>query len=308
MNKNTTKDFQDIRKEINVLWEQLQDVVSTNVGTPTDMAATLDEIFRETEKEAEEYLQPYIALVEQAVTWLCFFHLMLNSYLDEFEDTLKVTWALSGTACSQAIAIWKLCLLGLDAPAKVIFRSFVETLDTCIITLYDDELRLKYFEATDFDEANKLWQTHFSNRKVKEKYFKIFAEADLEQEFSDYWNWREAERKVTSQAVHTSYLAASFGTLPFPADKRNLRPGFLGAPTLLSVRTLDNTSRIVVYFSFIVLHILEKIFSDKMDLFRPNIESDLDKVVLKVQLLLYEMVQRYRYTDSLKDIMDEEEE
>jgi len=73
-----------------------------------------------------------------------------------------VPWVLTGAACTQVIAIRKLCLYGLDLPARAVLRTLIETLAVCTITTFDRDLRKHFMDAENFEQAKDVWKKHFT--------------------------------------------------------------------------------------------------------------------------------------------------
>jgi hypothetical protein len=298
MHTNTSN---DIEQEIEVLWDEASTYTGLEAIYDAEFGDLLDEYSRKAETIAQSSLQPWFAILEQAISWLAALHLALTTGSKPKTEELRVPWALTGAACSQAVAIRKLCLHGLDLPAKTVLRSLIETFNIFIVTTYDEELRRLYRQAKDFDQARNVWQQHFTEKKLQARLAKIFEEYEIELEVHDeFRQWQAQEKTAASQAVHVSYTAVLFATAPYPADRTTFQPGMFGSATLFSVRTLAQACKAIWFFSMVGFNLLIRANpKDGSHLYFPSKDDTGDKIVINGHFVLDRLVRKHWHEDQI---------
>jgi len=194
-------------------------------------------------------------------------------------DYLLPPWALTGTACSQAVAIRKLCILGLDGSARIILRSLIETLNICTAILFDPKLGKLYKEAQESVNANKIWNEHFRRHKMTQ-IIRTNMKTKVEEDelINFYLDWQEEELQLLNQSVHSSYIATALSSMAPSFEKDFVISSIFGAPTIFSIKTIDVCSKAIWFFSLIGFTKLLKPIDNSSPRFVPDIKDDWTKI------------------------------
>ncbi len=270
-----------IENEIELLWQ----VVAAQAGIESPYDANfghfLDETGVESQKIAQASLQPWLSILEQEISWLGVLHLALTDAMDSTARHLQAIWALTGAACAQAVAIRKLCLIGVDGPAKAILRSLIETLDVCTAITYDAQLRQRFKEAVGFDDAKQLWRDEFTEKKMRKRLQQVYQTAALEPDvLTRVRDWLEEELTMGSQAVHPSYTAATFSARPMSFDPHRFPVGVFGECTPFSIRTLDQATKVIWLYATLGFNgLIEPDTATGLPLYVPNDKNLKDRHV-----------------------------
>lgn len=129
----------------------------------------INEREKEVRKEAMKNLEPWISIFNEGIQWLVQLHIALSlarSGSFEKDKDILVPFALVGSACVHCVGIRKLILSGLDASARVLLRTLIETLNICIAVIDNIELSNNFRAAQDFSEAKKFWNRELTTRKL----------------------------------------------------------------------------------------------------------------------------------------------
>lgn len=151
---------------------------------------------------------------------------------------------LSGAITAHLLAIRKLVIAGFDVPAKQILRAQAEHCDVLLLLIKRPELAKEFAVPNDWEAANSFWNRHVRREKARKGVFSAsvpeFAREDW---YRDWHQFRQSEDTVLSLASHPSFVAAWVTTWPVEIGlgikEGEVRPGFLGAVTRASVRTLE---------------------------------------------------------------------
>jgi hypothetical protein len=287
------------------IWQMVANKAGLDLHcSATELTRILDECGHEEEISSQKDLQPWMAILEHEILWLACLHTSLGTALAEYSrHDLRVPWALTGAATAQAMAVRKLCLSGLDVPAKTVLRTLIEILNICVVTLFDPKLRQAYSEAQDFEQAYKLWRSSFSGKKLRRNLSEALKATGFDKEAREVLlQWQMEESTVASQAVHTSYLAAVLSSVPRPSDSRLLiRSGVLGASTTFSIRTLAQACKAIWFFKRLSIDLLIRPAKGNSGaLHTLNKESDIDKIVIVGYLALNRTIERFWDEDEIE--------
>jgi hypothetical protein len=159
--------------------------------------------------------------------------------------------------CSQAVAIHRLSLSGLDPAAKGTLRSLIEALHVLVVCLADEEMSNRFLEAQAFDAARQLWYQELSPKKLSFRLDNIIQSFGLDDEVSaDMREWVRGELEVASQFVHVSYPAAVMASLSRHVDRQTTRMAIFASPGTFSERTLGIAASMIWFFSRIAFPLL----------------------------------------------------
>lgn len=255
-----------IQKEISQLWDEAFDKLSKEsieIAWDRKFLNLLNEREKESIKQAVKYLEPWISILNEGIQWLTQLHVALSlARSGDFEKDkeILVPFALVGSACAHSVAIRRLILSGLDASAKVLLRTLIETLNVCIAVIDNIGLLNEFRAAQDFIIAKKFWNQKLSHSKLNIILTKIEKSLDFDDEvMDDLKGWREETLSLCSQYVHPSYVASLFSAEPpsvlYPY---NHSPGILGKTSITSLRTLPEVCKAIWYFSRIGIEVLKK--------------------------------------------------
>lgn len=248
-----------INKEINNLWKKAKNDYKLKVYFQGNFSSVVETLYEENnyDLQSQIYLQPWLAILDQGILWLMSLYFAFDEGEKPARKNTMAIQSLIGAACVQANAIHLLCKKGLELPAKAILRSFLETLISCIIIMYDENLRKGYMKANTPHKSWKFWSKHLREKSLIEKLRLIFIEQGVEEEkITEFNSWISEEFGVTSEAVHPSYVSAVFATHPFPLVGEIFPLGILGSPTALSQKTLSTASKFLWFFSVVSMGFL----------------------------------------------------
>jgi hypothetical protein len=291
----------NIIEEIKLLWIEVSSATGLEPMYDERFGNYLDERSKKTSIISQQYLQPWLSIIEQAISWLSVLYFVLSNNKGPKTEELRVPWVLTGAACSQAVAVRRLCLDGLDLPAKSVLRSMTETFNIFFITAHNEKIRNLYRQAEDLEQANIIWRKYFNRKKVLEYLSKIFDELEVESEvINEFREWQVEEYAVTSQAIHASYLATACATLPYPADRMMIEPGLFGSATLFSIRTLAQACKFIWFFSVLGLHLLMRENPENgKHLYLPSKNDKGDKTLLNGHIVLNQLILNHWYDDDI---------
>jgi hypothetical protein len=260
----------EIQKEISQLWDEAfaePSKHSVRLAWNRNFLDLLNECEENATKEALEHLEPWMSILNEGIQWLAQLHIALSlARSGDFEKdkAMLVPFVLVGSACTHSVAIRRLILSGLDASAKVLLRTLIETLNVCIAVMDDIELANEFRAAQDFIIAKKFWHKKLSTSKLNSILTNIETSLDLDAEVMDYLKvCREETLSLCSQYVHPSYVASMFGAEPPSVSyPYNHSPGILGKTSITSLITLPEVCKAIWYFSRIGIEVLMK-FADQ---------------------------------------------
>jgi hypothetical protein len=265
-------------------------------------ADIIDRSSKKAEKKSQIYLQPWISIIEVAIQWLSSVHILIDEARSiEDSSELLTPWVLTGVACSQAVAIRKLCMCGLDNSAKIILRSLIETLNICTVTLYDPTLREQYKEAQDFEDAKRIWGKRLRNAQMVTVIKEIMKKMNItDEEQALYLDYQEEEKQLLHQTVHTSYVAAAFASSVQSSDLSTFPSAILGSSTIFSIRTLACASKSIWFFSLIGSRLLYEPLDSSRPLLKLNSNVDWTKITATSFYVFNEMIIRYWDEDRIE--------
>jgi hypothetical protein len=298
----TNNPTKNIEKEIEQLWKEASTFTGLEPIYDVKFGDYLNEFSLKRESITHQSIQPWFSILEQAISWLAVLHLALSGENGPKTEELRVSWALTGAACSQAVAIRKLCLDGLDLPAKSVLRSLIETFNILIITIHDEEIRHLYVQAEDFDQAYKIWRKYLTGKNANAQLAKIFEEYEIEIDVHDeFREWQSQEYTIVSQATHVSYLAAACATAPYPVDGSTFELGMFGSPTIFSIRTLAQACKSIWFFSMIGFNLLIRANpKDGTHLYLPSPDDTGGKILLNGYFVLDRLLRKHWEEDQIK--------
>ena len=159
-----------------------------------DLGKTIDESGQTTSRKVKKVNADRLAILDEGILWLSVLHIALEHTLGS-DDRRRAAWALCGTACSQAVAIRRLILSGLDIPAVVLRRTMSESLFKCIALIRQADLAKRFVEAQSDEEANRVWSQALRPSRVE----KVLAEVETElfgeaHDPNEEWNSHEVHR------------------------------------------------------------------------------------------------------------------
>ncbi|MBM4295112.1 MAG: hypothetical protein FJ126_09465 [Deltaproteobacteria bacterium] len=255
-----------IQKEISQLWDEAFAELSEKsdeIAWDRNFLKLLNKSEKEAKKEAVKNLEPWISILNEGIQWLAQLHVALSlARTGDFEKdkAILVPFALVGSACAHSVAIRRLILSGLDASAKMLLRTLIETLNVCIAVIDDIELANNFMAAQDFEIAKKFWNQELSSKKLDGILAKIEKKINLEEEVvRDLKAWRKETLSLCSQYVHPSYVASLFAAEPPSVlSPYHHTPGIFGKTSITSLRTLPEVCKAIWYFSRIGIDVLMK--------------------------------------------------
>jgi hypothetical protein len=247
-----------INEEIDEVWKRVAKESGAQLPPITDMSAFLDEVAQESASIGRPKLEPWASILETGILWLAHLYISLDGEMQRYSsDRLCVAWALTGFACSQAVAIHRLCLSRLDPAAKGSLRSLIEALNVSIVCITDEELSTHFLKAQDFEEARHLWYLELSPKKLSVRLDSIIRSFGLDEEVSaGVQAWIHEELELASQVVHVSYPAAVLAGRAAHVDDQMMQLAIFGSPTSYSVRTLATAAKMIWFFSRVGFNLL----------------------------------------------------
>jgi hypothetical protein len=296
-----------INEEIDEVWRRVAKENGAELPPITDMAAFLDEVAQESASIGRPKLEPWVSILETGILWLTHLYISLD-YISLHGETqrspsnrLYVAWALTDFACSQAVAIHRLCLSGLDPAAKGCLRSLIEALTVSIVCITDEELATRFLKAQDFDEARHLWYPELSPKKLSVRLDSIIRSFGLDDEVSaGVRAWIHEELELASQVVHVSYPAAVFAGRAKHVDGQMMHPAIFGWPTRFSVRTLATAVKTIWFFSRFGFNLLMRPqTAGSQSIHRLNANDENDRTVALGYYVFNELVDNHWQDDLL---------
>jgi hypothetical protein len=153
--------------------------------------------------------------------------------------------------------------VGLDTPARSIFRTLDESLNMALLTIFDPEAERDFLHTDDEKSARQFWNKYIRKSLDKEtgkrqsRMNKVLEETMAMTGHDDEYiatviKHYENETNMASRAVHISLHAAMVTTKLLSSDAQSFLAGKFGASSLFSVRTLSQSSKWIWQFSRIV--------------------------------------------------------
>lgn len=240
-----------IHEEIDKSWKRVAEEAAVQLPELTPMSAFLDEVAEEVASVGRPKLEPWVSVLEVGILWLAHLHISLDREMERHsDDRILAPWSLTGFAVSQAVAIHRLSLSGLDSAAKGNLRSLIEALNTLIVCLADEELSTRFRGSQSFEEARRLWYLDLSPKRLSVRLGNIIKSYGLDDEAdAALQGWMHEELELASQFVHVSYLAAVLTCKSPHIDDQMIRPAIFGLSSVFSVRTLAQAAKMIWFFS-----------------------------------------------------------
>lgn len=262
------------RQEVSGLLQASESLSGRHCDLSFDIGDTLDEQSSIAVSESRENLGLWIATLELSIQWLAHFHdLLSHSASSNHSERLVVPYSILGASIAQAVSIRKLCLSGLDTPARSLLRTLFESIDLAILTFFDFEAQDAFLCIAESEEARGFWNKYVRRKKnsetgrrtsrVDEVLTEVLASSghDLDH-ISALMSQHNGEIDYANRTVHLSLYGAQFTTKLLSSDSERLLPGRFGNSTLFSVRTLSQASKWIWLFSRIVHPLLVKHIED----------------------------------------------
>jgi hypothetical protein len=271
-----------IHEEIDELWKQVAEEAAMQLPELTAMSEFLDEVAEEVASVGRPKLEPWVSILEVGILWLAHLHISLDREMERHSgDRILVPWSLTGFAVSQAVAIHRLSLSGLDSAAKGSLRSLIEAINALIVCLADEELSTRFREPQSFEEARRLWYLELSPKRLSVRLSNIIKSFGLDdQAEAALQDWMRQELELAPQFVHVSYLAAVFTCKSPHVDNQMMRPAIFGSPSVFSVRTLAQAAKTIWFFSRIGFALLVRPQAvDSEPIHRLDVNEENDRTV-----------------------------
>lgn len=291
--------------------------IETITPTSHEFSQMLDEFSHNTEATGYEQLQPWIYLADQFIYWLAFFNFTLMGMFSkddnqdkEFGEILGSLSVVTSLAASQAISIRKLCLLGHDASAKIILRSFAETIDICLMIIHDPSKRKRYFQSQDFDEARTFYNQNLRNKNLPSFYKVMFQNLGYpENAVLVFGASRESIKDLTTQATHSSWQAALFSAIPITYSKNENAMGtFFGTISQFSKSTLFHLCESIFYLAEFGYVYLIKIYGKKFTEFArltgtENMRTSVPLIMFNMSSVIKDLY--FKYYKEFHEVKDD---
>lgn len=129
-------------------------------------------------RESLQELDPMLSLCEITAVHMFDLAIICSEYVDSPQDLLwpekegpqgtLMLEALAATLANTLLGVRQLVLMGLDAQARVVLRSFVEVADLTVAVSYDYECFTNYAcSSVDPDKDRKHWAKHLRPEKIR---------------------------------------------------------------------------------------------------------------------------------------------
>jgi hypothetical protein len=172
-----------IHDEIDEIWKRVAEEAAMQLPALTPMSEFLDEVAEEVASVGRPKLEPWVSILELGILWLTHLHISFDREMEQRSgDRILVPWSLTGFAVSQAVAVHRLSLSGLDSAAKGSLRSLIEALNTLIVCLADEEISTRFRGAQSFEEARRLWYLDLSPKRLSVRLRHIIKSYGLDDE------------------------------------------------------------------------------------------------------------------------------
>lgn len=227
----------------------------------SDFGDQLDKASAIADTESRENLGLWIAILEQSIQWLSLFHELIGDSASKgLSERLVVPYTILSVSISQAVAIRKLCLIGLDTSARAVMRTLFESIDLAILTLFDFRAQDDFFDTEESEDARRFWNMYIRKKHDKQTGHYLSRVDEILQEVL-HMSGHDKEHidlllrhhlneiDFASRTVHLSLHAAQFTAKALSSDGHRLLPGRFGVSTMFSIRTLAQSSKWIWLFS-----------------------------------------------------------
>ncbi len=301
-----------MESEIIEVWEKINKLTGIKALYDPEFGNIIDNYARKADDISRRHLTPWIEILEQEICWLNALTLGIDERKKNSDEGISAICGLLGTSCVQAVAIRRMCLDGLDLPARAILRGLIETLNTCMFISFDPILREKFVGINKLEDSREIWRKEFSSKKIDERYHELFSKPapnkNIPELIEKLRAWQKEELFITSQAIHPSYVGALLATYPPPFTNEQSQPGMLGSATSMSIRTISYTCKAIFFFALLGFRALHsKNISTGEIIYEINKENQTDRLVVNGHLVLIELMTKHWGEDELGEEYIKEE-
>ena len=162
-------------------------------------------------------LHNWITILDEFALWgggISYYYINLS-----FEDNqyLFVRKTLLSAIVADMVCIRKVILSGFDTHARILLRSFSETVDIFTLCLISDELCLEFQKSQTYEQTNDFWHKHISKgkakinirTKIRDRLSKLdIDQSDSEEILSGLNSYFDDEDKMMGSVVHPSFLSS----------------------------------------------------------------------------------------------------
>ena len=163
-------------------------------------------------------------------------------------------------AVNDGIAVLKLLQDGLEYPARLVLRAFLEVSWLSIISTGDKNIMKLYAQDLDDKSEKRLYRQHLSQEKLTEYLTRIENSIGLTEEDSkNLAKVRKDLYSLYSKTIHNSYPAAIAGAFFSLLDVQqdNEVCGFLGEVSLGTPQTIFQLGEALFYLLAMIPQVLE---------------------------------------------------
>ena len=122
--KNILDDLESIHLDIETALQASAKYAGVTSSLRSDFGRLLDSHSEDAEFLTVQKLGIWLGIFEQCIQWLSSFHDLIGDTVKEGLSTQLISpYAVIGTSIAQAVSIRRLCLAGLDTPARSILRN-----------------------------------------------------------------------------------------------------------------------------------------------------------------------------------------
>jgi hypothetical protein len=228
-------------KEIFELKKHFPDIVVPEQGI--DLEDLLVGIEISEKKLVKTHLGGFLLIFDECISWLSTFHIWLME-----KNELRDIGCLIGMTCTQAVAIRKLILSGLDSPARAVLRTLFETLCISILILDDTELMGRFKKTND---SFNFWHENFARGRIFNKLNDLCIRKNIYDPATKVFrDWIKSEYSILSQTIHPTFDAAALSTYQKSLEDIDIfKIGTWGRASAFSEYTLKSGCLIIFYFA-----------------------------------------------------------
>lgn len=118
---------------------------------------------------------------------------------------------------------------GLEAPARALYRTTLETSWLCLVLSADEELMKTYTKERQDSEHKIIWQKYFSPTRLSKRLDGIIRDLEISASLnSDGILHRTEKHSFYSHSVHNSFLNSAILAYASEDDSDNMSSSFLG--------------------------------------------------------------------------------
>lgn len=234
------EELSQTREMLERFWRLADPQGSASRGTASSFIAEAERRNAEPPPQVEAALLRF----DECLLWAISLATALNFSTETPARPRIVYGALAGGISSLLFSIRHLATSGFDVPAKVLMRSVVEYVDILFLLVTHPDLVEAYAGVESFQEANEFWHRHLKSLKARKAAYEMLSPGFTSgAEFEALLAYQKQEEELMALASHGAYVAAWVSSFPNSGagleDGHLVWPGYLGAVTNASVRTLD---------------------------------------------------------------------